>query len=436
MKKLFLSVPCIFFVSLSCLYPQINRIKYENGFTLVHSEKKGCGIVSVVLFLKGGSFNETDEQAGITNLTARLLLKGTTDRDAAKIAFETESLGASMGAGSSNDYTEISMIVPAENFAPAFPIFCDIVNNPAFPEKELEKEREKVMAAIRSKSDRIFDTAYDCFNETIYAGHPYHKPSVGYEATVSSLTLSQIAENYRKNFRPENMVMSVFGDISEENIKAIVFRNFGNIKIFGTSLNTNKVIVSTDIKKSAAAAGASPVKKIFQGKFQQSYYFCGFLVPDVDQQEYPALKLINDITGGGMGSRIFENLREKSGLVYEADSFYPSRCSTSAFAVYAGTSKENVEKVEQTINEEMKKLPSVTQQELNDAREYLKGTYLIDHRKIERQAWYLGWWETMGKGFEYDSGYVEAIDAVTVPDIKNVCEKYLIPQKMTGVIIK
>jgi len=435
MKNILLSVFSVLFASTNFLYSHVNRTKYDNGFTVIHLEKKGCGLVNVVLFLRGGSFGESDEQAGISNLAARLLLKGTVSRDAEKIAFETESLGATLGAGSSNDYTEISMIVPVENFTPAFSIFCDIVNNPAFPENESEKEKEKIIAGIKSKSDRIFDTAYDRFNETIYAGHPYHKPPIGYEASVSSLTLSRIKENYRKNFRPENMVMSVAGDISEENIKKIVFENFGKIKIFGMPATAESVIVPTGVKITTAAV-AGPVRIIFPGKFQQSYYFCGFLAPDAGQIEYPVLKLINGISGGGMGARIFKNLRERSGLVYEADSFYPSRHSTGAFAVYAGTSKENIEKVERIINEEIKKLPLVDQQELNDAREYLKGTYLIDHRTIERQAWYLGWWEIMGKGFEYDRGYIDAINSITVLDIKNVCEKYLTPDKMTTVIVK
>ncbi len=436
MKKISILFFVVFLAAAGGLYPQINRTVYDNGFTLIHSQRKGCGLVSAVLFVKGGSFDESGDKAGITNLASNLLQKGTLTRDAAKIALDSELLGASIGAGSSSDYTEVSMIVPSENFSPAFAVFCDIVNNPTFPETEFEKEKESIIAAIRSKNDSIFNTAYDYFNETIYDGNPYHRPSIGYEATVSSLTVADIIDNYKRNFRPENMVLSVVGDIGAQEINNAVTAAFGKMKVLGRAADVKKDTAFGEVKRSSSPVAQLPAKKIFTGKFQQSYYFCGFPAPDVKSGDYPALKMVNEIAGGGMGGRLFNDLREKNGLVYEADSFFPSRVSTSTFAVYAGTSKENVDKVEGIITAEIAKLPSATQQELDAAREYLKGTYLIDHRTIQKQAWYLGWWETMGRGFEYDSGYVGDIDGVKLQDIGAACEKYLTPDKMAAVILK
>ncbi|MBI5573761.1 MAG: insulinase family protein [Elusimicrobia bacterium] len=411
-----------------CLYAQTTKIQLDNGFTLVHCEKKKIGLVSVSLFVKGGAAIETDNEAGITNLTVQLLTKGTANRTSEKIAIESESLGATIFAGCSNDFSEVSMIVPSDNFVSAFDIFTDVVNNPTFPEKEFEKEKTRTIAAIKSKSDRIFDVAYDEFNEQIFKNHPYHKPVEGYKTTVFSLTASQISDNYRKHFKTTNMVLCVTGDVDFETTKKLVEKYFGNIKIIGTTEKTKKEQLKIELLKQS--------KKIYAGKFQQSYIFSGFLAPDINQKEYATLKVINAVLGGGMGSRLFDVLREKNGLVYEGDSFYPSRKEISDFVLYAGTSKENVGTVEKIFVDEIKKLTEITEDELKNAKEYLKGTYLLDHRTIQRQCWWLGFWETMGKGYEYDKQYLEDIDRVSITDIKTVCEKYFNPKEIITVILK
>ncbi|HAX61575.1 MAG TPA: hypothetical protein DCX95_03310 [Elusimicrobia bacterium] len=428
MKKIVLLSHFLAFSLFHFLYAQTNKIVLENGFTLVHCEKKKIRLVSVNLFVKDGAAVETDNEAGITNLTVQLLTKGTTNRTSEKIAIESESLGATISAGCSNNFSEVSILVPSDNFASAFDIFADVVHNPIFPEKEFEKEKIKILAGIKSKSDHIFNVAYDYFNELIFRNHPYHKPVEGYKTTVSSLTASQISDNYRKHFKTANMVLCVTGDVDFETTKKLVEKYFGNIKIIGTTEKTKKEQPKIELPKQS--------KKIYTGKFQQSYIFSGFLAPDINQKEYATLKLVNAILGGGMGSRLFDVLREKNGLVYEGDSFYPSRKETSDFVLYAGTSKENVATVEKIFIDEIKKLSELTDDELKNAKEYLKGTYFLDHRTIQRQGWWLGFWEIMGRGYEYDKKYVEDIDKITVPDIKNVCDKYLTPKNITTVILK
>ncbi|MFH0947600.1 MAG: pitrilysin family protein [Elusimicrobiota bacterium] len=410
----------------TCLYAQTSKVVLDNGFTLIHQEKK-VGLISCILFVKGGAAIETDKEAGITNDMLQVLTKGTISRTSEKIANDTEMLGATISAGCSNDFSEVSMIVPANNFISAFDIFADVVNNPTFPEKEFEKEKTKTIAAMKSKSDHIFSVAYDYFNELIFKNHSYHMPIEGYEATVSSFTASQISDNYRKHFKMDNMVLCVAGDISFETAKKLVEKYFGNIKIIGT----------TEVGATSVAQLISkPSKKTYTGKFQQSYIFSGFLAPDINQKEYATVKVVNCVLGGGMGSRLFDALREKSGLVYEGDSFYPSRKETSDFVLYAGTSKENVVTVEKIFIDEIIKLSEITDDQLKNAKEYLKGTYLLDHRTIQRQCWYLGWWETMGKGYEYDQKYLEDIDKVSISDIKVACEKYFNPKEITTVILK
>jgi zinc protease len=419
---------CMLWMS-NITHAQISKVQFDNGFTLIYFEKKDIGLVSSVLFIKDGSAIESDKEAGITNLMTQLLTRGTINRSSEKIAIESESLGTSISASCSNDYIEISMIVLAQNFDSAFDIFADVIKNPIFPKKEFEKEKILTIAAIKSKSDHIFDVAFDYFNEFIFKNHPYHRPVIGYEKTVSALTISQISDNYRKNFKPENMILCIAGDIDFNKTKSLTEKYFANIKIIDKNV--------TNIKKQQKKENnLESLKKTYTGKFKQSYIFTGFLAPDVNQKDYAVIKIINTIVGGGMGSRLFDSLREKSGLVYEANSFYPTRKETSNFVFYAGTSKKNLQTVEKTLYKETEKLSEVSREELRNAKEYLKGTYLLDHRSIQRQAWYLGWWEIMGKGYEYDQKYLEDIDKVSIADIQNVCKKYFNPKKVATVILK
>ncbi|MDD5687618.1 MAG: pitrilysin family protein [Elusimicrobia bacterium] len=430
MKKiLFLFLTSYFLLLVSILSAQINKIQLENGFTLIHLEKKEIKLVSVNLFIKRGSASESDKEAGLTNLMADLLLEGTVNRTSEKIAIETELLGESISASCSNDFVGVSMIVPSENIVSAFDIFSDVINNASFPEKQLEKEKNRTIAAIKSKSDNIFDVAYDQFNEAIFENQPYHKPVEGYESTVSSINISQISDNYRKCFKPGNMVLSIAGDIDFEKAEMLVRKYFGNIKIIESE---EKALSQKQFKDN----WSNPSRKIYSGKFQQSYIMSGFVAPSINQKEYSTIKLINALVGNGMGSMLFTALRERNGLVYEADSFYPTRKEISAFVLYAGTSKENIGLVERTFQEELKKISEVNEEELKNAKEYLKGTYLLEHRTIQRQAWYLGWWEVMGKGYNYDMQYLNDIDNVSIADIKEVCGKYFNVDKLTTVIIK
>ncbi|MEW6557542.1 MAG: pitrilysin family protein [Elusimicrobiota bacterium] len=428
MKKfVFVAVFYFIFLILNSCYSQPTKIQFENGFTLVYSEKKNLGLVSINLFVKGGAFTESDEVSGITSITCAVLTKGTSNRDSDRIASESESLGASISAGCLDDFLEVSMIVLSENFMSAFDIFADVVNAPTFPADEFEKEKIKTIAAIKSKTDHIFSVGYDLFNEQIFTNHPYHRPVIGYEITVSSLTVEQVVDTHKKLFKPENMVLCVVGDIEFEKAKSVVQKYFGNIWI-DTGIR-EKLSSSSKIRDNS-------YKKIVEGKFKQSYIFTGFLAPDVTSKEYAVVKVISTILGGGMGSRLFEALREKSGLVYEASSFYPTRKEPSAFVLYAGTSKENIETVESVLADELKKLAEITDDELKNAKEYLKGTYQLDHRTIQRQAWWLGFWEILGKGYEYDKKYLDDIDKVTIADIKTTCEKIFNAKKEVTIILK
>jgi zinc protease len=147
--------------------------------------------------------------------------------------------------------------------------------------------------------------------------------------------------------------------------------------------------------------------------------------PGASDRDYAALKVLNAHLGAGMSSPLFQSVREEGGLAYEVSSFYPSRRLASALVVYAGTDPANVDqahkKVLRTVQDLLEKPPSG--EALDDAKRYIRGHYMMDHQTNGKLAWYLGWWEVLGRGHGHDAAYLKEIDAVTAEDVRRSAER-------------
>jgi predicted Zn-dependent peptidase len=163
----------------------------------------------------------------------------------------------------------------------------------------------------------------------------------------------------------------------------------------------------------------------------------GFPAPAVSKDEYFTLKVLNSLMGGRMTGRLFIELREKLSLAYEVNCAYPSRKQLSKFIIYIGLENKNVKLAEKRINEllsDLKTIP-VPESELQDTKNYIRGTYLLERQTIGRRAWYAGWWETMGLGADYDKTYLDKLMSVTSDDIQKASIKYFTDNKITVEVV-
>jgi len=374
-------------------------------------------IATLQLFFSGGAvINETEKTAGLASFTHNLLLKGTTSRNAERLADDIDSMGASISADIDYDFADIGISAMNTYFDKSAELLSEIVFHPAFDEKEVIKERGITLAGIKSRQDSIFNTASDRFNKLFYGTHPYSWDESGTMETVSKFKREDVVRWHKDHYSPGQMLLVIIGNIELAGAKITAEKYFGGV------VDTQNLAAPLP----QATVPSSKKEEIKSKKFQQAYLMLGYPAPKVGTDDYSTLKIINYLLGSRMSGRLFTELREKLSLGYEVNCFYPSRRQLSRFVIYLGLEKKNLglaKKRTREILEDLKKNP-VSEQELQDTRNYVSGMYLMDHQTISRQAWYLGWWEIMGMGYNYDEKYLGDLMKVSAADVQKAAQKH------------
>ncbi len=418
MKKFF----C--FILLAAFTLQLGRAEsmkktvFPNGLKLLYKYTPNNAVVAIDLFVSKGSAAEDSNFSGITNFVQTLLSKGTTHRSAEQIAKEIETVGGILSSSSAEDYAESYAVVTQNHFVLGMELLADICLFPDFPEQEISKEREAILAAIKSREEDILTVTEIIFNQNFYGRHPYARPSFGIKETVKNIQRKDLVEWHQKLYQPQQIILVVVGNIPFNRVKKITEKCFGGLK---------QSKPAGFIQPGDLSLRTLPTVVSEKRKFEQACLMIGYQVPPVTHPDYLALKLLNTLLGRGMSSLLFQELREKNGLGYEVASFYPSRLGPSKFVIYIGLDRKNLnfakEKILTLIGNLTKEIVSQGDR-IEAAKNYLRGDYLLDHQTNKRQAWYLGWWEILGMGWQYDQIYPEKIKTVAAFDLVKVLRKY------------
>lgn len=398
----------------------IKVFQFDNGLKLIYRRNTKTPLVAMHLFLPTGVKAEPENLSGVFSLMSSVMVKGTKTRDAAQIAYELESTGSSLSISASEDNFIASGTTVDENFEKLASVFTDVLLNPSFHAGELEKERAATLAGIKSKEEHIFTVAHELLNKEIYNGHPYGRPVSGTLETVARITQQNLSDSHTGIVNPKGAVLVVVGSPSLRRVKKVVHSQLvaqwkaGEESIVNSSVGTVKPIaVSKEIKE--------------KRHFEQTYYMTGYIAPSMVSGDYAVTKVLNVIVGGGMGSRLFTEMREARGIGYEVSSFYPSREESSQFVIYIGLENKRLAEAETAVkgivNDILEKGPNT--EEVDNAIRYITGLYWMDHQTISRQAWYLGWWEITGKGYVYDTRYPDDLKKITREDVHKAAREIL-----------
>jgi predicted Zn-dependent peptidase len=332
-----------------------------------------------------------------------------------------DSMGAFVSAGANHDYSETSCHSADPDFPKALEMMAEALFQPAFSLDEIEKERAAHISGIRSRKENIFSVAMEVFNSELYGQHPYGVPSSGNEESVNKITQKDLIDWHAKLIQPKGSILVIASKSSFASLCKLVDRCMGP-HVWKNTFRFNPLKMAKPMLK---------FKNIRRKeKFEQAYLLLGFPAPSYDSPDYFSIKLLNACLGGGMSTRLFQELREKQGLAYDVGSFYASRKAGSAFVVYLGLQESRIKQAKKQIELLLKDVleKGIQEEEINQVKSYLNGVYLLDHQTNSQRAHYLGWWHVLGKGIQFDSQYTKVLNKTT-PEMLNKVAKHIFKQK-------
>jgi len=386
----------------------VELLTLSNGLKVLLKEEKGFEILAGTLFMPGGS--SLDPVEGITLLTLRTAFKRSLRRDAEQFYSLQEQMGTPFSPEVSVDYSQLRFQSVSRFSADYLMLLKETVLNPGFVEESFQVEKSSLLASIRAKRENAFTLAYEAMMKLTYKGTPYSKMPYGTEESVLSLTLERCRDWFSEAFVPEGSIVSLCGDLK-------------GVDSFLKELE-ELPLKPQNSEKFNLRISETKTEFIHRKGSAQSFILVALNAPSVSEEEYPVYKLLNTAIGEGIGSLLFQELREKKGFAYSTGSLYPSRRNTGRILLYIGTSPEKEERVREELRRLLSRLPElITPEVVERSRRYFRGTYLLDHETRGKKAWYLGFWEVLGRGYSYDGKFLEEIENVPLKNILETAEK-------------
>jgi zinc protease len=392
-------------------------IVLENGLRLILREDTGTESVAVQAFVGTGTAVESTEQAGISQLTQRLLLRGTESMSEEELFEAIENLGASLSQSQLTDMGTLSLVATQETWQEALPLLLDSLLTPAFAPAEFQNVQEEMLRAIQGRADDNFTIMYDNLQQALYGVGSYGNPDLGTVESISNLTMDDVKAFYANYYVPNNMVISAAGNFNAALLRKKLEARLGKLERGADDLRPTPTVQPLTENGAVASDKESNL----------TWFMLGFPAPSVADPDYPAMKVLNSVLGGGMSSRLFATLREEQGLAYSTSSFYPSRAGDSHLVTYIIALPENAAKAKEgmlAILDDIK-VNGVSDEELERAINKEIGSFILRRETAQRRSYDIGWYEMLGAGIDLDATYPDKLRAVTSEDVQRVATTYL-----------
>lgn len=427
-KTIILSILC-FLLIYDVHATNVNKRTLPNGFVVLHSETHNLPIIMVTLLIKVSPLNEPLEKAGLANLTAELLTEGTKNRTSGAISEELEFIGASLDVTVFSDYTAISLSVLKKDVHKGFELFSDILLNSVFPKDEIERKKELIKGILKHREEDPAFLAERAFKKEIFGDHPYGRPIEGSIDTLGSIKRDDLIKFYSSYFLPNNSILSIAGDLTEEELNSLIERYLKNWeKVDLPPFNINRVGNDNKIRKTMQ----------IDKELTQANIILGHLGVSRDNPDYYAISVMNYILGGGgLSSRLMKKIRDEEGLTYDVSSTFISNKEKGFFQVEVQTKNETANSVISEILNQINNIRQnlVSEEELSEAKSYLTGSFIRRLDTNREIADFFAFVEFHNLGLDYVDKYSTYINSVTREDILRVAQKYLDPENYILVVV-
>ncbi len=386
-----------------------------NGLTLLTESMPHVRSVAIGVWLKRGSRHETPAQTGISHFIEHMVFKGTKNRSAERIAAEMDSIGGFMDAFTAKEFAAFHLKVLDEHLPLAVDILGDIVLNPLFDPVEMAKEKKVIFEEINMVEDTPDDLVMELFTAAFWPDHPLGRPILGTKKSVGGFRREDLASFFGRVYHPGNIVIAAAGNLEHPRTAELVRRHFG-------ALGGGKTPGNGHAPKAASRIVTRAKKELEQVHLclgSRSY-------PQAHRDRYGSY-ILNTVLGGSMSSRLFQNVREKRGLVYSISSGVTAYSDAGILSVYAGTSLDSVDEVIRLTLEEMKRLKGdrLPDDELRRAKDHLKGSLMLSLENTGARMSHLARQEMyFGRQFGLDEITAE-IEAVSADDVQRVASEIM-----------
>jgi len=395
----------------------------DNGLTVVIEEERSAPVVSMQMWVKVGSADESKKIAGISHVFEHMLFKGTKTKPVGQIASMVESVGGDINAYTSFDNTVFHLTIPSRHFSTGLDVISDAVQNSSMDPEELKKELEVVLEEIRMNEDNPGRRLFKSILGTAYNVHPYGRPVIGYVDTVSTFTRKEIMDFYRTWYVPNNMVLVIAGDVDRNE-----------------AVNAIKAAFK-DFRKSPLPKRNRPAEpeqkemrdKLFNMTVQDAQLGMAFHIPSVKNEDTYAIDVLQMVLSGGETSRLYKRLKIEDELVHGISGYAMSLRNPGLFFVTAVLEPGKVEKTVTTALEEVARLgiEGPDHQEIQKAKFNLESDFIYSRETMDGLAGKLGYYEATLGDLDYEKQYIEGIRKVTPGDVKRIVEKYFNTRNMT-----
>jgi predicted Zn-dependent peptidase len=403
--------------------PDLNNVRrtvLPNGMAIVSEEMPHLRSVSIGIWVRTGSRHEAPEVNGISHFVEHMVFKGTGTRSAEQIAKTVDSIGGNLDAFTAKETICFNVKVLDEHLEVAMDVLSDLVLNPTFREDDITKERGVIIEEIKMDEDNPDYLVHEIFVQNFWKNHPLGRPILGTKDTVRKFEKKLLFDYYGARFLPGNMVISAAGNIRHEDLLKLVKSRFGGMKPIAN-------VMSDEPPK--------PQPKIVlknKKSLEQVQICLGVPSYSISHENRYSSFLLNTLLGGGMSSRLFQNIREKQGLAYSIFSELNPYRDTGMLTVYAGTSKDSASKVVNSIVSEFRELKNspVSSDELQRAKAQLKGSLMLSLESSMARMSNLARQEMYYERFTGMNEIIERVEAVTIEDVQRCAQEFFAPDQI------
>lgn len=351
----------------------ISRSTLSNGLRVISKNIPAVETISISLWVPVGARYETPQESGLSHMLEHMFFKGTPTRTAQKIAEEVESFGAHFNAYTSREATVFTVRALAEDLDPLLKVLGDIIKNSTFEDKELSKEREVVLQEIAMTNDNPDDLIFDLIQETAFPNQAMGRPILGSVDNVSGFSQQDLLNFKAKYYDPSRMILCVTGKVDADHFSKLAEEEFSSLP----------KTENTTPSKAFYKGGNTHTKR----DLEQVHSILGFEGVPMGSKDYYETALLGTILGGGMSSRLFQEIREKQGLVYSVFAYHSSFIDTGFFGIYASMTPQNYDQVLKTTTIELDRFAdTITEKELNRARQQLKSSLMMGLESVTGQC--------------------------------------------------